>query len=195
MVRVAILVVIVAGCGDNAVPAVPPAPPDAYERSGSCWVDGTTPRGVVELGTGTASFEPLPDPLPLEYFVTGGWGIPVNVKMSGLEPGNPDDILDPLNPRTRVLAFFADTKIPLSYAHCPNPFGYVSQGDGTFTWPFGADVDIKLCWDAAHLIGAQVQIDVDVVDHDGYVAHKSTTVTLGAPPGYYPMEKLPPCMP
>lgn len=49
-------------------------------------------------------------------------------------------------------------------------------------------------WDAQHLIGARVRIDLDVVDHDGYFAHKSTTVTLGAPPGFYSMETKPPCM-
>jgi hypothetical protein len=193
-----------AACGDNVTGTTMNQPDGAMPAADAaphppCWPDdGQTPMGSVHLGTGRARFERMPDPLPIEFGFQNGFDLIANVKMSGLDPGNPNDVLDPSNPRSRILAFFADTGIPLNYyAHCPYQIGYVPSpdGDSTETLPIGEGIVFESCWRAQHLIGKRVRIDLYVVDRNGGYATDSVTVTLAAPTGFYPMEgPLPGCV-
>ena len=184
----------VIGCGDKVKLTPPDAPP------GDCWPgNGSAAAGSATLGTGRDSYLAMPDPLPIEYGAQDGFDLVANVKMHGLLPGDPTDILNPVNPRTRILAFFAATNIPLNYyAHCPFQLGYVPSEDGSgsdFVLPQGQGVVFETCWRAQHLIGQLVRIDLDVVDSDDHYAHDSVTVTLAAPAGPYPMDPPEPgCM-
>ena len=107
-----IATVVLASCGEDA-PAPHCPPVDDPEM---CWPDLVTfPQGTATLGTGRAAFEPMPDELPLEYGPQGGFDLVGNARMTGFYPGNPDNLLDPYNPRTRIRAFFDDTNVPLDF--------------------------------------------------------------------------------
>lgn len=194
----AIVVVFAAACGDDqALPTIDSGgEPDA--PAGPCWrEDGHVPRGSATIGTGRDAFEPMPDPLRIEYGSQDGFDLIANVRMSGLVPGNPDDILDPDNPRTRILAYFADTNVPLNfYARCPFRAAYVPSGTGDYVMLGGVGIIFETCWRAQHLIGKQVRIDLELLDRDSGYTKSSVTVTLAPPLEPYPMETdpLPGCV-
>jgi len=193
---------VVVACGDNRVPdmnavdasiaAIDVAPPE------SCWPDdGQIARGWGLLGTGRDTFEAMPAILPIEYGAQDGFDLVANVKMDGLVPGDPSNVLNPINPRTRVRAYFAATNIPLNYlAKCPYRYGYIPSADGHYQFAQGVAVVFETCWRAQHLIGQQVRIDLEIVDSDGGYATNSVTVTLAEPTtGQYPIEpEMPGCM-
>lgn len=186
--------VLFAACGDNRASIDGAVPVD----SGPCWsTDGTTPTGTAKLGTGRASFMTMPDPVPIEYGAQDGYDVVGNVKMTGLDPGNSHDLLDPTNPKTRMLAYFVDTNVPLQDgAMCPYKYPYALASDGSYSFADGGfGIVFDTCWRSDNLIGKQIRIDLEIVDHNGGYANDSVTVTLAAPTGYYPMESSSPgCM-
>src|ERR1041384_5042298 len=99
----------IAGCGGDAAICTASAEPSR------CWPETAhRPQGSVVLGTGREAFEPMPEVLALEYGTQDGYDVAANVRMSGFAPGNPKNVLDPSNPRTRIRAFFADSDVPLN---------------------------------------------------------------------------------
>lgn len=181
--------VLAIGCG-SPHPTNPEPDAMVCEADASCWPDdGTTQVGWATLGTGRNGFEAMPTMLPIEYGTQDGFDLVANVKMDGLLPGNPDDYSDTCNSRTRIRAYFADTNVPLNYsATCPYHLGYRPSADGHYELAEGIGIVFETCWRAQHLIGKQVRIDLQLVDHDDNFATSSVTVTLAAPTGFYPIE-------
>ncbi|HEX4416940.1 MAG TPA: hypothetical protein VH165_03530 [Kofleriaceae bacterium] len=177
-----------AGCGSSA------SPPDAI---GPCWPDTVGPaKGTATLGTGRAAFEDMPDMLPLEYGAQAGFDLVANVRMSGLDPGDPASIISPTNPRTRIRAFFADTNIPLNYdANCPFREAYVPSATGDYQMAMGVAIVFEICWRSDRLIGQRIRVDLELEDDTNGYTSDSKTVTAAAPSSPYPIDQdSPGCM-
>jgi len=184
---------VLVGCGDEP----PAAPPDAFVP-GPCWPEDLErkPRGSAVLGTGRETFQAMPDVLPLEYGTQDGFMLIANVRMTGFEPGNPKDILDPRNPRTRIRAYFADTNVPLNYsAHCPFRAAYVDVG-GELQMVEAAAIVFETCWRSDRLFGQRIRIELELLDRDGGYTTDVKTVTAAPPEGFHPIDmNSPPCTP
>jgi hypothetical protein len=177
------------GCGDDPA-TTPDAPPEIDAPPGPCWPDGArTPRGTGVLGTGRNGFEPMPDMLPLEYGAQDGFMLIAHVRMTGFMPGNPADILDPSNPRTRIHAYFDETNVPLNfYAHCPFRNPYVPSG-GEYHLIEAAPVIFETCWRSEHLFGKRIRIEMELLDGDGVGYATDTKIVTAAPPiGFHPID-------
>lgn len=188
-----VAIVAIAACGDD--PAICTEIADPLQ----CWPDLMhTPQGSVTLGTGRDAFEAMPDALSLEFGAQNGYDVVVNVQMSGFDPGNLQDVIDPGNPRTRILAFFADTNVPLNFfAACPFRTAYKRTTVGEFDYelPAGVAVIFENCWRSDRLIGKQIRIELEVMDNCGGYATDVKTITLAPPTKSYPMETdTPGCM-
>lgn len=189
--RIFALVAALPGCGEA------PAICNLQADQTICWPDVTrVPHGSVSLGTGRDAFEPMPDVLPLEYGPQNGYDFMVNVRMTGFDPGNPDEILDPSNPRTRIRAFFADTNVPLAFsANCPTRTAYARSSTGDYELG-GTAVVFETCWRSDRLFGKQIRIELELLDDCGHYASDTKTVTAAPPTnGMYPIDQgTPGCM-
>lgn len=179
---------VLGACGDDVATATDDAPLQDAPGTKPCWelVDPIA-RGVGILGTGYDRFEPLPTDLPLEFGSQNGFNVVANVQMRGLAPGNPDDIFDPSNPRTRILAFFADTGVPLRRSGtCPFRVGYKPVDGSTYEFSAGVPIIFDTCWRAEQLIGHQLRIKLEIFDSAGGYVTDERLVTAAAPtmPGY-----------
>ena len=156
-----------------------------------CWTDEPRDvRGTAVLGTGRGGFEAMPATLPLEYGTQDGFNLVAQVRMTGFEPGNPTNILDPANPRTRIRAYFDDTNVPLNfYAKCPFRSGYVPSPGGGYELVEGVAVIFETCWRADNLIGRPIRIELELLDDAGAYATDVKTAIAGAPPTDYPMDQ------
>lgn len=178
--------VLASACGDDPASTVdggPDVPADAAPNV-SCWFDNVprVPHGTLELGTGVYGFEAMPDVLPLAYGSQDGFMLFANVRMSGFSPGDPTNIQDPANPRTRIRAFFADTGVPLNYyAKCPNRIGYEPTDDGDFELVEAIPVIFETCWRSNHLFGARIRIIAEILEPDGRLARDEKIVTAAPP--------------
>jgi hypothetical protein len=177
-----------AGCGEDLQgPRCMPFPDPT-----DCWPElATFPQGTATLGTGRAAFEAMPDELPLEYGSQGGFDLVAHVRMTGFYPGDPDNLLDPANPRTRIRAFFDDTNVPLDFnSHCGGRTAYVPSSAGGYEYPAGTGVVFELCWRSDRLIGKRIRIELEIMDDCGGYATDAKTVTAVAPTnGMYPIEQ------
>jgi hypothetical protein len=163
---------------------------DGDDIDDGCWPDiPTTPHGSAVLGTGYTSYEPMPEMLPLEYGVQDGYNFVAHAKMTGFHPGNPADILDKKNPRTRIRAFFADTDVPLNiYASCAVRLSYVDAGNGEYELQSGIPIIFETCWRSDKLIGQRFRIELELMDSEGRIATDSKIVIATPPAIEYPME-------
>jgi hypothetical protein len=173
---------------------------DAPVWNGPCWPSDTaTPGGSITLGSGPqGEFQPMPSELQLVYGGQDGFNLVVNVKQMGFGTGDPADILNVTNPRTRIHAFFADTDVPLmANAECPFRFGYQDIGGGEYVSVDVVSVIFDTCWRSGNLIGKQIRIEAEILDWNGTTyAMDSRTVTATAPqPGYPDEPNAPGCPP
>jgi hypothetical protein len=191
--RSILLVVVAMGChhtpsmviGDGGPGG--DAPVDGT-HSGPCWpMDATTPGGSVELGTGFDTFEPMPDQIALEYGPQGGFDIPARSRMTGMAPGDPSNVLDPKNPRTRIRSFFVDTGAPNTNGTCGGRFGYVADTtpSGSYDMPYYVQVEWDTSLLAADLFGKQFLVVLEVIDGNGLYAIDQKTVTALPPPNWF----------
>lgn len=162
---------------------------------GPCWPELTqTPHGSAVLGTGRDGFETMPDTLPLEYGAQDGYMLIANVRMSGFAPGNPQDVLDPGNPRTRIRAYFDDTNVPLNYyANCPFRTAYVPDG-AEHRLVEAAPIIFETCWRSVHLFGKRIRVEVEILDGNGGYATDVKVVTAAPPTGPYVEDTGPGCI-
>lgn len=168
----------------------------------SCWPDiPRFPQGSVQLGTGLngyAGWKPMPDVLPLEYGTQDGYNLVAHVRMTGFPPGDPDNVFDPGNPRTRILAYFDDTNVPLNVAaECAFRLGYVPTGTGEFEMVSAVPVIFDTCWRSDNLIGRPLRIELEMLDSSGGYTTDTKVVTAAAPVGFYPDQEMnsPGCVP
>ena len=95
---------------------------------------GDTDSGppIATLGTGDTAFEPLSDGDTI--FVIqgpqGGFHVLGSVRVSGIDPGDPDDLQDPSNPTTTFRVFMGADRVDLdasSYTQGLDPVADSSQ--------------------------------------------------------------------
>lgn len=132
----------------------------------------------------------MPAVLPLEYGTQDGYNLVAHVKMTGFTPGNASNILDPVNPRTRIRAFFADDNVPLNfYAKCPFRNAYVESPGGGYELVQGVAVIFETCWRSDNLIGRPIRIELELLDDAGGYTTDVKTVIAGEPEGFYPIDQ------
>ena len=170
--------VVLAACGDDGT--------QVKLDGGACWpLTAAIPGGQVELGTGTIAFEPIPD----TFAITRNGGaqasanIPIMARIHGMPPGNPDDLFDVKNPKTKVSAVLVATGAPLGVqVPCPASLPYVASGTtGVYDMlhDLAIDLSMTLPEDVDH---KQATITVEVVGSNGLYAMDQKTVTLTLPP-------------
>lgn len=182
-------------CGDDQ-----PGGPDADAGTAdaapakpkACWPDAIRmPKGSAVLGTGRNGFEAMPDVLPLEYGMQAGFNLLAHVRMTGLTPGNPRDLFDPSNPRTRIRAYFADTPLPVPlnyYAHCPFRSAYVASDGGGYELVEAVPVIFETCWRSEHLFGKRIRIELEILDDSGGYTTDVKFVTAAPPTSEYAID-------
>jgi hypothetical protein len=182
-----LVVIAVAACG-NGGGNVDPDASDVIDTMvvdmpppGPCWpVEGTTPSGVIQLGTGEDFFSPMPDDLPVVFGPQSGYHMPVHARVTGLVPGNPSDVLDPSNPRTRFRAFFVDTGEPVNPAVCPIRIPYEPSGSD-FDLISGTAILFEVGLPEAEIFGREIRIVVEVIDAQRAYATAEKVVTCRPP--------------
>jgi hypothetical protein len=173
---------LLAACGDSGPPTACGVSSGPVLPMEPCWPVDVTPGGQVELGTGDITFEPLPD--TLEIITSSAQSDPfvnVHARIRDLPPGNPCDIFDPHNPRTKVRLVVNGLTFPMG-VDCPATLGYTAaRGEpGAFDLVSSLHVgfgDTK----PDQVSGMQAQITVEVVGSDGRYAKDEKLVTLMAP--------------
>ena len=172
---ISLLGLLLAACGGH-----PGQPADA---PGPCWPLDAMPGGQAELGTGDITFQPFPAMLPI--IRDGSQSDPylaVHARIHGLPPGNPDDILDPGNPHTKVDATIDELGLTLG-VQCPGSLGYVASpqgGAGAFDLIHSLRIGLgTIPFD--QVSGKQVRITLVVVGSNGLFAQDTKMATLMAP--------------
>ena len=161
---------LLASCGSNEHVAV---------DAGPCWPLNATPGGQVELGTGDITFEPMPDVLPIiNNLSQSDPYLQVHARIQGLPPGNPGDVFDAHNPKTKVSATIADLGLVLSI-ECPATLGYIAAPEpGAFDL---SPHSLRLGFGSFppdQASGKQARITVEVVGSNGLSAQAEKLVTL-----------------
>lgn len=177
------LLVVMLACHDShPMHVVVDAPkPDA----GPCWPMATSvPKGTLQLGTGETTFVPMPDQVNLVYGPQGGFHVPVRGRMTGLQPGNPVDILDPGNPRSRYRAFLMNGQPAYDYGTCPGRYGYIDDGSGGDITPAIIEARFFECMGPADLFFKQFLVQAEVIDSTGGYAMDQKLVTVLPPVGW-----------
>jgi hypothetical protein len=148
-----------------------------------CWpVETTTPGGEVEIGTGD-SFESMPDTIQFIIGTQSGTFLQVHARIRGLEPGNPEDFLDPSNPKTRFTGVLFDGTVV--GRECPGKLGYVpSSEEGAFDRERAAALEF-LSWEVGkRSFDTEMTLVVEVIDAEGRYARHQKLVFAQAPAGW-----------
>jgi hypothetical protein len=152
--------------------------PDA---PGPCWPLPSTPGGQVELGTGDVDFEPMPDTLPIIRNASQSDPyLEVHSRIHGIPPGNPGNILDPHNPRTKASVAIEELGLMLG-VECPGSLGYVASPEaGAFDMLHSLRVGFG-DFPPEQAAGKQARITIEVVGSNKLYAQDTKLVTLIAP--------------
>lgn len=135
---------------------------------------GATPRDAgperVELGTGTVAFEPLAqeDDLELIAGLQGGHHLIVHARITGMDPGDPEQAGLPENPRTSFAAFGEDGR-QLDLELPAYTLGYVAEPDGWYALPSGRILQVRED-EVNQVLQQRVRVSVRVVDARGAAA-------------------------
>jgi hypothetical protein len=169
------ITLLLASCGGQAS-----QPADA---PGPCWPLDATPGGQAELGTGDIDFQPMPAMLPIIQDVTQSDPyLQIHARIHGLPPGNPDDFLDPRNPRTKFGASIDELGLTLELA-CPATVGYVASPEAGAAGAFDLVHSLRIglgTTPPAQVAGKQARITLVVVGSNGLYAQDTKLVTLTA---------------
>lgn len=164
---------LLAACGGH--------PGQAPDAPGPCWPLDAMPGGQAELGTGDIAFEPLPAMLPIIRNASQSDPfLAVHARIHGLPPGNPDDILAPGNPHTKVGATIDELGLTLG-VECPASLGYVASSEpGAFDLIHSLRIGLGTI-PPEQIAGKQARITLVVVGANGLSAQDAKIVTLTAP--------------
>jgi len=165
---------LLASCGGHESPAV---------DAGPCWPLSATPGGQVELGTGDLTFEPWPATMAI--ITSSAQSDPfVNVhsRIRDVPPGNPNDIFDPHNPKTKVSLVVDGLAITFPQGvECPGTLGYVtSPVAGAFDLVHAFHIGFGTT-PLDQVAGKQARVTVEVVGSDRHYAKDEQLVMLMAP--------------
>jgi hypothetical protein len=146
-------------------------------------IESAVPGGTVELGSDRSGFVPLPDELPFIKGTQNGAFLVVQARITGLEPGDPDVLLAPGNPRTLFSATFFDGTVP--EPGCPSRSGYApSPAAGTFERERAEQLEFIPFAVAVPAFDTVVRIRVEVIDSEGRYASDERDVLCTAPDGW-----------
>ena len=156
-------------CGGDSMPPDPDA-----GRADVPGVDSFAPGARVELGTGEDAFEPIMDGETLQFIrgPQGGWHFLGSVRVSGLEPGDPDRLDDPDNPTTEFRVTRDGARVDLMAAVYTQGLRPVSGMGGTFEM-VGRLVILDIMRDE-DLDGVTVDMEVTVNAVDGSAGDRRT---------------------
>lgn len=155
-------------------------------------IDGSHPGGTIELGTGFDGWRPMGLEERISYGIQGGFHFDVHARISGLEPGDPDNSLDSCNPRTRFRAFFEDGTHISPGGQCPLLLGY-TQENGDYVLAAGPlQLQFDTCLRSDDLFGREFRIVVEVIDKEGRYAMDEQMVTALPPFAWPDAGPLPP---
>ena len=158
---------------------------DAPDKPGPCWpIDDSRPGGTIQLGGGEGAFVPMPDVLPVVFGPQLGFHIPVHARISSMIPGNPKDVTDSSNPRTRFRAFFEDTGLPINEAACPVRIPYKQATATENDLIRDSAVLFELGLPEDQVFGRRVHVIVEVIDDSGKYAKDEKTITCQKPIGW-----------
>lgn len=163
---------LLASCGGHAS--------QGADAAGPCWPLDAMPGGQAELGTGDIAFQPMPAMLPIIKDATQSDPfLQIHARIHGLPPGNPADILEPSNPRTKIGATIDELGLTLG-VECPATLGYVASAEaGSFDLVHSLRIGIGTL-PPAQLAGKQARITLEVVGSNGLYAQDMKLVTLTA---------------
>jgi len=156
----------------------------ADDAAADCWpIDTSTPEGIIEIGTGTGGFEPMPDTLPFIAGTQGGTFLIVHSRIKGLEPGNPDDFLEPTNPKTKFSAIMFDgTEVT---RECPGTVGYQpSAEEGYFERQRFQNLEFLPFELGERAFDTDMTVIVEVIDVNGHYARDERHIFASAPEGW-----------
>jgi hypothetical protein len=171
--------VAVASCNGDEAP-----PPNWAEAGEPCWPLSAKQGGSVQVGTGDIAFQPMPD--TLDIIKNGSQGDPfieIHARIHGMPPGNPDDFLDPRNPRTKLGLVIDETGLALGI-ECPASLGYVPAPDGAYDLIHSLRIGFGFT-PLDTLNNRQARIGIEVVGSNGLYAHDERVVILKAPPAMF----------
>jgi hypothetical protein len=187
---------LITGCGDDDGPggtdsdAAPVCAP--LTDDDECFpIEASHPEGTVEIGTGIDEWRPMEEEERTTYGIQGGFHFDVHARMSGLAPGNPSNVLDDCNPKTRFRAFFEDGTHINSGGECPIRVGYAQEDGGDYVLSRPLAVLFDTCLVGDDIFGRRYRIVVEVIDSEGRYATDETMVTA-LPPGGWPDAGPPP---
>jgi hypothetical protein len=188
--RLALVTIALVACGDNYNPVGQPDADSGIDAQNLphkwCWKDFYAYGGTLALGTGQP-FMQMPDPLPTHYGTQNGFDIPVNARITGLQPGNPSDPLDLANPHTRFRAYYVDTGAPIATGgSCGISVGYApsSTTPGAYELALPSAIEFPVGLPESEIFGRQVYVLAEIIDAAGYYAVEEKLVTLAPPPGW-----------
>jgi hypothetical protein len=197
-VSVVLLVALVVGCSDNdendgrGDEGGTGDAGAAFDAGGDCWpVESSTAGGEVEIGTGPLGFEPMPEAVQFILGTQGGTFLSVHARLRGLEPGNPDDLLDPTNPRTRFSAVLFDgTEVA---RECPGTVGYEpSEENSYFERKRAQNLEFLPFELGQKAFDTDITLIVEVIDAQGRYARDEKTAFAQAPEGWTDGDAGPP---
>jgi hypothetical protein len=139
-----------------------------------CWpIDSAVAgAGSIQIGSGLGEFAVFQndEEVLLEAGGQGGHHIRIVTRIEGLEPGDPTNILDKNNPRTR-LSLLDDNGDPITNSACPVRIPYADNGEGTlelsrsYSLVFPLDPEILRSFD-----NQPVTIRAEIIDSKGNFA-------------------------
>jgi len=168
---------LLASCGGGGASA----PPD---QMGPCGPVDSMSGGQVELGTGNLAFEPMPDMLPI--IMDASQAAPhllVQSRIRGIPPGDPDNLLDPGNPQTKVSVVIDALGVTLGGAY-PARYGYVPSPDPGASCAFDLKQAIGVSLEMTppdQAAGQQARITIVVTGSNGVSGQDMKLVTLTPP--------------
>ncbi|HWU86837.1 MAG TPA: hypothetical protein VN253_06165 [Kofleriaceae bacterium] len=136
----------------------------------------------MELGTGDATFAPMPAVLPVIVSLQAEPFVAVHSRIRGFPPGDPDNAFDPRNPRTKVSATIDAVNLTLGQT-CPASVAYVA-GPEAGTYDLARSLRLGFGqFPIRRVAGKQARITIEVVGSNGLTARDEKLVTLMVLPG------------
>lgn len=191
---------LLGACGDDGAGSGPndamgdgaeDAEADAYTGPVyRCWPPlPTIPNGTLTLGAGGVAFSPMGESLPLEYGVQGGFMVKIwpRIDLPGFVPGKLP-YSSPENPFSRVRAKVIGSEAKLQGpGDCGFRQPYVPNDLGGYDLMTEWAVVFDTCWQSDLLIGAQIELEVEVMDVTGNYVTATRTITATEPVTEYPV--------
>lgn len=130
----------------------------------ACSGDEDLGPASAEVGTGYLAFEPLADgdPILVTQGPQGGFHVLGSVRTTGLVPGDDDDLMASDNPTTTFRVFRGAARVDLDASRYTQGLSPV----GDHHEMLGRLVILDIAADA-ELAGAEIELEVEVVDVDG----------------------------